>query len=255
VCGKEGGSGASSGGAGASGGVDGLLQHPCPICLDIEDDAGEQPGMCLSCGQSFCSSCNESLAQRGVANCPTCRGVLDVPAKEHAQQLHQLLARPAGRYTQCAQYDLGICYENGHGVVQDPAEAVRWYHLAADQGYARAQYNLGVCYRTGTGVVQDGAEAVRWYRLAADQGFAAAEYNLGVCYANGTGVAQNSAEAVRWYRLAANRGDAGAQFNLGVAYHSGGGVPQDSAEAARWIRLAADQGYAPALAAVAQLGL
>ena len=40
-------------------------------------------------------------------------------------------------------------YEHGEGVPQDYAEAVRWYRLAADQGYASAQYNLGVMYNNG----------------------------------------------------------------------------------------------------------
>ena len=64
--------------------------------------------------------------------------------------------------------------------------------------------------------MQDDAEAVRLYRLAADQGHADAQYNLGVMYANGQGVAQDDAEAVRLYRLAADQGDADAQYNLGV---------------------------------------
>jgi TPR repeat protein len=34
-------------------------------------------------------------------------------------------------------------YEYGYGVVQDYAEAVRWFRLAAEQGHAKAQYNLG----------------------------------------------------------------------------------------------------------------
>ena len=33
----------------------------------------------------------------------------------------------------------------------------------------RAQYNLGVHYANGEGVLQDDAEAVRWYRLAAER--------------------------------------------------------------------------------------
>ncbi len=70
-------------------------------------------------------------------------------------------------------------YDNGQGVPEDDAEAVRWYRLAADQGNATAQFNLGVMYDTGRGVPQDDAEAVRWYRLAADQGDADAQFNLG----------------------------------------------------------------------------
>ena len=43
-------------------------------------------------------------------------------------------------------------------------------------------------YSRGEGVPEDDAEAVRWYRLAAEQGFAAAQSNLGVMYDNGNGV-------------------------------------------------------------------
>ena len=57
-------------------------------------------------------------------------------------------------------------YANGEGVLKDDAEAVRWYRLAAEQGYAGAQNNLGLMYANGEGVLKDAAEAVRWYRLA-----------------------------------------------------------------------------------------
>ncbi len=43
-----------------------------------------------------------------------------------------------------AQANLGMMYENGHGVTQDYKEAVNWYRKAAEQGYATAQRNLGV---------------------------------------------------------------------------------------------------------------
>ena len=46
------------------------------------------------------------------------------------------------------------------------------------KGHARAQANLGVMYQKGWGVAKDYAEALRWYRLAADQGFAAAQAKL-----------------------------------------------------------------------------
>ena len=49
----------------------------------------------------------------------------------------------------------------------------------------KAQFNLGLSYDTGTGVPQDPAEAARWFRRAADQGDATAQQNLGVKYANG----------------------------------------------------------------------
>jgi TPR repeat protein len=65
-------------------------------------------------------------------------------------------------------------FDNGRGVAQDYAEAVRLYSLAAAQGNAFAQFNLGVMFEKGRGVAKDRAEAIRWYRLAAAQGNAGA---------------------------------------------------------------------------------
>ena len=73
----------------------------------------------------------------------------------------------------------------GGGPESDPAEAAKWYRLAAGQGHAIAQNNLGNMYAYGRGVPQDDAEAVRWYRQAAAQGEAEAQYNLGLMYTNG----------------------------------------------------------------------
>ena len=143
-----------------------------------------------------------------------------------------------------AQYNLGVCYEYGHGVPQDYKMAVKWYLEAAKQEDKTAQYNLGICYFNGHGVTQDYGEAVKWFRLAAEQGFAAAQYNLGVCYENGSGIPQSFVDALIWYRKAATKGYAAAQTNIGVYYERGCVVPQDYAEAARWYRRAAEQGYA-----------
>jgi TPR repeat protein len=42
-----------------------------------------------------------------------------------------------------AQYDRGVMYYYGRGVLEDDAEAVRWWRLAAEQGIAHAQEMLG----------------------------------------------------------------------------------------------------------------
>jgi len=69
-----------------------------------------------------------------------------------------------------AQFNLGMKYCQGNGVVQDDHQAVAWFQKAADQGYALAQFNLGWMYQTGRGVHQNMEEAKKWWRLAAVQG-------------------------------------------------------------------------------------
>jgi len=46
------------------------------------------------------------------------------------------------------------------------------FRLSAEQGYAPAQSYLGVMYKDGKGVPQEYKEAVKWYRLSAEQGYA-----------------------------------------------------------------------------------
>jgi TPR repeat protein len=140
-----------------------------------------------------------------------------------------------------AQYNLGVMYDKGDGVVQDYKTAVKWYTLAAEQGHADAQYNLGQMYRRGDGVPQDYKTALKWYTLAAEQGDADAQNNLGVMYDNGDGVPQDDKTAVKWYTLAAEQGHASAQNHLGVMYNNGEGVPQDYETAVKWYTLAAEQ--------------
>jgi hypothetical protein len=139
-----------------------------------------------------------------------------------------------------AMVNLGLMYENGNGIAQDYAEAVRWYRKAADAGYALGMSNLGTTYRDGKVVVQDDAEAVRWFRKAADDGSAMGMVNLGWMFENGKGVAKDDAEAVRWYRKAADVGEPLGFSSLGVMYDNGKGVAKDDAEAVRWYRKAAD---------------
>ena len=61
-------------------------------------------------------------------------------------------------------FDTGLeAYQRG-----DYTAALSEFRPLADQGLATAQNNLGIMYHTGQGVVQDNAEGLRWFRMAAD---------------------------------------------------------------------------------------
>ena len=104
------------------------------------------------------------------------------------------------------------------GVAQNYAEAVKWYHSAAEQGEPQAQFNMGVFYEQGRVVPQNFEMAVKWYLLAAEQECAPAQCNLGLCYGTGRGVEKNEQEAIKWFIRAARQGDKTAQYNLGLYY-------------------------------------
>ena len=115
-----------------------------------------------------------------------------------------------------AQYNLGVMYANGEGVIQDYKQSVNWYRKAAEQGDADAQFNLGVLYSKGQGVIQDYKEAVKWFRLSAEQGNASAQYNLGVMYAQGKGVPKDYVMAHMYWNIAAVSGDEDAIKYRGI---------------------------------------
>jgi TPR repeat protein len=61
---------------------------------------------------------------------------------------------------------------------------VKWYLAAAEQECGPAQCNLGLCYQTGRGVPENPSEAVKWFIRAARQGDKTAQHNLGLHYAS-----------------------------------------------------------------------
>ena len=80
----------------------------------------------------------------------------------------------------------------------------------ADAGQAAQQLSaarVGYAYHEGTGVLQDFAEAVRWFRLAAQQGNAEGQAGLGAAYALGQGVLQDYVSAHMWLNLAVAGGE------------------------------------------------
>lgn len=65
---------------------------------------------------------------------------------------------------------------NAHKLVADPdRDAAQWYFLAASAGNADAQYNLGLLFLVGKGVMENQEEALRWIRQAAAQNHPAAQ--------------------------------------------------------------------------------
>ena len=64
--------------------------------------------------------------------------------------------------------DMG--FGSGDCVAQDYAEAVEWYGLVAEAGYAPAQGALGMMYATVKGVESDCCLAYMWFALSAAQG-------------------------------------------------------------------------------------
>jgi len=110
-----------------------------------------------------------------------------------------------------AQHNLGEIYLRGKGVPQDEVEALKWYHVAAEQGDAEAQFALGSYYLFYTNPAVEDMEAVAvevatWIHLAAEQGHPIAKENFGMKYDR----EPDSVQTHLWYNLAAAQGYVGA---------------------------------------------
>ena len=141
-----------------------------------------------------------------------------------------------------------------HLIHLDPATAIKWFSLAADQGYADAQEALGNIYENGEGVVpKNYQKAMKWFTLAADQGHRQARYSLWLMYQEGNVVHENDKVELRWNTKYAEQGFYGSQFYLGRMYEVGSGVVKNEKTAVSWYYKAASQGFDLALINLEQM--
>ena len=136
------------------------------------------------------------------------------------------------------QFALGEFYFFGEGVVQNHAEAVKWWRKAAEQGYAEAQHNLGVCYYNGDGVGQDYGQAYRYLTMPQDWKSSACSY-IGEMYYYGRYLKKDYAKAFEYLKKAADE----EQFRCGTAmrllaacYRYGLGTAIDVAKEEYWMQ-------------------
>lgn len=192
---------------------------------------------------------------------------------------------PSSTTTPEANYNLGNKYYAGGGY----EKAVHYYELAANEEHADAQYRLGICFENGHGVQQDLKKAEYWFEKAVKNGSSTAKVHLSELNnkynkknsqnSNNTSsqeiatmVSNNSSsssysrttelnalqgdgyfsignyeKAVEYYELAANEGHANAQYRLSICYEQGYGVQKNPNMANEWLEKAVQNGSSPAI--------
>ena len=183
-------------------------------------------------------------------------------ARNHARQADYLkgFLVDANKGDPEAQTNVGDYYHNSWGLPnRDLVEAVRWYKMAAVQGFPAAQHALGLGFKDGKGVPVDYQEAVSWYRKAACQGYARAQRSLYNCYSRGLGVEEDEKIGVAWLQLADEQGHLNNKQNNNAVTPEGPylgwhptymrlnrviapGAPKDIDQAMSWWRGAAMSG-------------
>ena len=84
------------------------------------------------------------------------------------QEWKAVIATPPGAVSPATyaetNYAIGMLYWMGQGVPEDPTEASKWMHKAAELGHAGAQGKLAYLYTEGIAVPQSYEMAFRWTR-------------------------------------------------------------------------------------------
>ena len=179
----------------------------------------------------------------------------------------------AGRVDVEAMFYMGQMAHTGKGIPRNEEDAIKWYRLSAEKGYAPAQYWFGQLRK-----LVDVDEGLSWIRRAADSGYKDAFWSMGnhfeqrgsnedlriaahwysrgmatgcvdcmvaagLLYTDGRGVGRNPERAAAIFRDAANAGSVSGATFLGALYLDGDGVPRNYAEALRWLRPAAEKDF------------
>lgn len=99
---------------------------------------------------------------------------LVLPRDRHAVYIYRYTRMPRlaiiASHTS-ARMRIAEMYLQGIGVPRDPAKAVRFLRMAADDGDAEAPFRLAELYISGVGVERDREAARIWYGISAERGF------------------------------------------------------------------------------------
>jgi TPR repeat protein len=132
-------------------------------------------------------------------------------------------------------------------ILEDPIQASRWFHCAAELGNADAVLKIAKQFEPDDCDENSSLEAVSWFRRAAELGEITAMFKLGICYEKGIGVVKDLQQAVVWYRQAADLGHANAMCNLAAVLKNGIGIAKDASAAVSWYQRAAELGHVGAI--------
>ena len=138
-------------------------------------------------------------------------------------------------------------------IAPNPATALNFYRLAAQNNVPQAVYFVGLFYENGAVVDKDPAKAFALVQRAAQASIPAAQYKLGSYYQNGVGVAQDVVAAAGWYQRSAEAGLPQGKLVYGAMLEGGVGVPRSLEAAGAQYQEAARLGLPQAMVSLASL--
>eukprot|EP00826_Nyctotherus_ovalis_P037279 TRINITY_DN3389_c0_g1_i5.p2 TRINITY_DN3389_c0_g1~~TRINITY_DN3389_c0_g1_i5.p2 ORF type:complete len:362 (-),score=90.03 TRINITY_DN3389_c0_g1_i5:1942-3027(-) len=151
-----------------------------------------------------------------------------------------------------AANNLGICYENGHGIAKDYAEAAYWYERAGRKGHLEAMVNAGFLYlKQGqiTSNFKHYEQALKWLIQAnrVNEGEERYEgdisYALGLIFFNALGTQRDLRAALRCFGKAYSLGHVFAAKCYADAIIANAKTVENAMKNSRKIRECYEKGY------------
>ncbi|KAI8886494.1 HCP-like protein [Backusella circina FSU 941] len=133
-----------------------------------------------------------------------------------------------------AQYNLGVLYDNGLGVRNDPLEASKWFTKSSDQGNSDAFHSLGLLRLKGRGLRKNLEEAVNYFRTAVKLKHFNAMFELGSIYIKDNRFAKEKDMGLLLYEYIAKNGHTNAQLELATMYDTGEFISRDYEKAEKY---------------------
>ena len=144
-----------------------------------------------------------------------------------------------------AEYNYGICFQQGVGVTQDDNTANSWFLKSARQGNVDAQFKIAYSYSTGRGYAKDEKQSFYWSVKCAQQNDPSCMFNVIGCYKNGIGTTRNVDSMLTWAIRLASLPDAddvqqsgnitSARLNLAILYRDGIEIKKDIRKSYMWL--------------------
>ena len=100
-----------------------------------------------------------AMAQAPAAAAPTLEQSLAASRAGNYAAAFAGFQKLAAQNNAAAQYNLGVMYEQGHGMAKNEQLATGWYYKAAQLGHMPSQLKVGLAYDLGKGVVQNKQQA------------------------------------------------------------------------------------------------
>lgn len=155
-----------------------------------------------------------------------------------------LIRQAAEKGSAEAQYNFGICFQQGIEVPQNDSIANTWFLKAANQGWKDAQFKMAYSYATGRGVQQDDTQAFNWSVKCAEQRDVECMFNVASCYMDGRGTQKNMDSMLVWATrialldtpedLNVSGQITSARANLAIMYREGQYVQKDLSKSYMW---------------------